>query len=498
MHRAIRHTTLFGSLAAVVSLVALLITSSAGVAANPPAPGYKVVFAPATVSGGATTSITATITSELKHGQIDSAELFPPASLTVTAASVPAPLPAAVITTCTVGTPTGPCVQLSKLALASGKSVVVTLSVAAPPSCSTVVGTWGTVANVKDEGEDVDSGPNDTDDRLTLDATNSALTTSAVDSCHFVFATAPHSIIENQPITGVDYNPAPASGSPTVDVLDAANLLVTTSTDPVAVAIGSNPGSSTLSGTTTVNAVGGVATLAGLSLNNAGNAYTLTVASPTAAVPQIAGATSAFFNVAATGTSCPTGGATCNTQATGTGGKGVVVATPSTSGSTGVLVESANPPGDNPLACTGYTTSDPNTYEFVTTSADFSKTITITITSPIGVPKYDPRDTDGFRRQGGDGDNDYDDVLWHQQLCLQAPYTFTTLAGTPLTQGTLADGTVVYTGLLPNCPASGTPTAPCHNRSLDKVVPDSTSSVGYDIVLSGFLPSGVSGDPRMN
>jgi streptogramin lyase len=44
---------------------------------------------------------------------------------------------------------------------------------------------------------------------------------------------------------------------------------------PVALALSSNPGSSTLGGTTTVNAVNGVATFSGLTLNNAGNGYAL-------------------------------------------------------------------------------------------------------------------------------------------------------------------------------------------------------------------------------
>src|SRR5262249_7486720 len=47
----------------------------------------------------------------------------------------------------------------------------------------------------------------------------------------------------------------------------------------VTVALMSNPGGSTLGGTVTVSASGGVATFSGLTLNNPGNGYTLMVSS---------------------------------------------------------------------------------------------------------------------------------------------------------------------------------------------------------------------------
>jgi large repetitive protein len=80
--------------------------------------------------------------------------------------------------------------------------------------------------------------------------------------------------------------------SVTVAVEDAGNRVVTSSTASITVAIGNNPGGSTLSGTATVNAIAGVATFAGLSLNRPGNAYTLTAASGV-----LTGATSSAFNI---------------------------------------------------------------------------------------------------------------------------------------------------------------------------------------------------------
>src|SRR5207245_6388329 len=66
--------------------------------------------------------------------------------------------------------------------------------------------------------------------------------------------------------------------SPSVQVtaLDPAGNPVPSFTGSVTVALGNNSGGSTLSGTTTVAAVNGVATFVDLSLNKAGTGYTLT------------------------------------------------------------------------------------------------------------------------------------------------------------------------------------------------------------------------------
>src|SRR4029453_5543238 len=82
----------------------------------------------------------------------------------------------------------------------------------------------------------------------------------------------------------------------TVRILDASNNLVTSSTRNVTLAIGTNPSSGTLSGTTTVAEVGGIATFTNLSINNAGNGYTL-VASSALPTPASTTATSTLFNI---------------------------------------------------------------------------------------------------------------------------------------------------------------------------------------------------------
>jgi alpha-tubulin suppressor-like RCC1 family protein len=77
-----------------------------------------------------------------------------------------------------------------------------------------------------------------------------------------------------------------------VTVLDAVDNPVTTAPSSITVAIGTNPGSGTLSGTTTVTPVNGVATFSDLSINNPGTGYTLT-----ATATNLTGGTSVVFTI---------------------------------------------------------------------------------------------------------------------------------------------------------------------------------------------------------
>ncbi|HSD32456.1 MAG TPA: hypothetical protein VLB49_11135, partial [Gemmatimonadales bacterium] len=77
-----------------------------------------------------------------------------------------------------------------------------------------------------------------------------------------------------------------------VTARDAQGNTATGYTGNVTVAIGTNPGGGTLSGTKTVAAVAGVATFSTLSIDKSGTGYTLT-----AAANNLAGATSSTFNI---------------------------------------------------------------------------------------------------------------------------------------------------------------------------------------------------------
>jgi hypothetical protein len=79
-----------------------------------------------------------------------------------------------------------------------------------------------------------------------------------------------------------------------VTIQDALGQTVTGATNPVTITLGTNPGSGTLSGTATVNAVAGVATFANLSIDRAAPGYRLAASSA-----GLTGASSATFDIAA-------------------------------------------------------------------------------------------------------------------------------------------------------------------------------------------------------
>jgi hypothetical protein len=79
-----------------------------------------------------------------------------------------------------------------------------------------------------------------------------------------------------------------------VTVQDAGGNTVTGATNAITLTIGTNPAGGTLSGTTTVAAVNGVATFSNLSIDRAGAGYTLTASSA-----GLTGATSTPFNITA-------------------------------------------------------------------------------------------------------------------------------------------------------------------------------------------------------
>ena len=78
----------------------------------------------------------------------------------------------------------------------------------------------------------------------------------------------------------------------TVSAEDANNFVVSSFTGSVTVAISNNPGSSTLGGTITANAVAGVATFSNLTLNKVGTGYTVDASEST-----ITSATSSAISV---------------------------------------------------------------------------------------------------------------------------------------------------------------------------------------------------------
>jgi VCBS repeat-containing protein len=110
-----------------------------------------------------------------------------------------------------------------------------------------------------------------------------AATATAGAATKLVFSQVPVNTSAGSPIT-------PAVK---VAIQDGAGNTVTSATDAITIAIGNNPAGGTLSGTTTVAAVSGVATFAGLSIDKSGNGYTLAAS----ATSGLTGVTSPSFDI---------------------------------------------------------------------------------------------------------------------------------------------------------------------------------------------------------
>jgi hypothetical protein len=403
---------------------------------------------------GQAVTITAIIGNDSGTQQLGSANLGVPTGLVATAASV-TPLGSAAIGTCT-GAVTGPCVKLRNLALAPGRTAVVTIGVDTQACAEGLTPVWP--AEVKQANNFSGSPGNN------LQPDSPPQYTDLDGACVLAFQTQPHDAAINQPLTSLDWD---TGGAPvTVQVLDGTGAVLSDSTAAVTVTLARNPGAAALSGGSARPADGtdGTATFAGLTLDRPANGYELAAGSGT-----LTGATSNSFDVAGTSTSCSAGNS-CKTNTGNAAGSGQVVA--NLLSGTGTLLESANANSAAQLACSGYKSTDQNTYSYLTT-APATEVLTIMITSVHvsgSVNKF----------------------LNGQQICFGSTLQFTTsdgasAAGPQLLPDGLTSG---YIGLLPNC--TGSTTGPCHDRNSDKATPDASN---YDITLVADIPSAFSGDP---
>jgi hypothetical protein len=270
------------------------------------------------------------------------------------------------------------------------------------------------------------------------------------------FAIQPAKTIVNQVITGSDLNPA---ATPlTVDVLNSDGTIDTTSSAPVTIALVPNPSGGVLSGTTTVNAVNGVATFSSLSIDKAGHGYQLLASSP-----GMSPGTSRAFDEVDAATRC-TGAGTCSTSAsTPTSTFNVTVP----GGGTTVLSVSFDV--GTPLVCPGYIAQDANWFSFLSTTTANGKLVTYQVRPSAGGSE----------------------IIGATQFCLGAPYAFESRAGGPAGPGVLPDGSSGFIALLPNCRTGSS--GPCiASRS---TTPDVSSPTGFDVVLAIKFPAGLPGDP---
>ena len=165
----------------------------------------------------------------------------------------------------------------------------VTLALAANPGSATLSGTTtvnavGGVATFS--GVTIGTAANG----YTLSANATGVTSATSGAFNIAAATGSTLVFTTQPSNGTAGTViAPAI---VVTAKDATGNTATSFVGAVSLVIGANPGSGTLSGTTTVNAIGGVATFAGVTLGTAGAGYTLT-----ATATGLANATSTTFTI---------------------------------------------------------------------------------------------------------------------------------------------------------------------------------------------------------
>jgi hypothetical protein len=173
--------------------------------------------------------------------------------------------------------------------LATGNTSSVIVALGANPGGGSLSGT-ATVAASGGVATFSTLSINKTGTGYTLTASDGSLTGATSGTFNITPGTPDHLAFGQQPLNGA--SGVPLSPAPTIQVLDHLGNLVTTDTSHVVVAIGTNPSGGTLSGTTNVPAVGGVATFSNLSIDNVGSGYTLI-----ASDGSLTGVTSASFNI---------------------------------------------------------------------------------------------------------------------------------------------------------------------------------------------------------
>jgi hypothetical protein len=172
------------------------------------------------------------------------------------------------------GVPITPAVQVAiqdSLGNTTASTANVTVALGTNPSGSTLSGIT-TVAAINGVATFGNLSLNKQGTGYTL-AVTSASVTGVTSSAFNITAGAPYRVlITQQPTNTV----AGATLSPVqVTVLDPSGNVSTQATNAISVSIGNNPAGGTLSGTTTVNAVNGVANFTTLSVDRAGLNYTL-------------------------------------------------------------------------------------------------------------------------------------------------------------------------------------------------------------------------------
>jgi hypothetical protein len=430
---------------------------------------YALVVSPGRVAGGATTHLKLALhNGSSRRIDLGSANLTAPTGFHLTHAS---------FSSRSEGTATvsGRVVRLRNLQLQPGATVDVKVTAATPARCGSASYGWTSAARTGEQfGQQA----------LRLVGSGSGRTTSVRTTCTLEFLTQPHNAIVGEPIRGIDND---ASGPPVeVGVVDGSGNVVTSADVAISVALGKNPAAASLSGTTTKQAVGGVASFGNLVLNQEGYNYTLV-----GSTPSVGNENSSEFNDYSFGSA-----AICKPHVTCTGAADSTVVAGAESSQQLQDTAFADPNG-GVLATAldvgvGYWTSSAvsadcdsyqglgNSYDiFQMTDNERFKQLTDTITT--SVPNLAA----------------LDELITDQQYCLAAPYKFQseTSAGSTTTQtaarGALPGGSPGYIGLLPDCPTSGSISSPCVGSRGGGLI----SALFGTVSITIDIPAGEAEDP---
>jgi hypothetical protein len=351
----------------VVFVLVLLAMVSVAVPAfgGPPSKPFAATVGPDALSAGATVPSTLTIQNDSKSQSLGSANLTRPSGFAFESTDAHALLggdPGSPIGDAAI---VGDRIQLRNLSLPTGSFLTLSFVVQAP--CTAGASAWSITAK---QSNDFNGAGND----FTLEPPPAThLTTTVSGTCKLVFLDQP---AETQIGTGVTDGPFQSGAPIQVAIETQAGAVVTASSAPVTLGIGTVPpgGTSSLDGTTLVTPLDGVATFCdpdhdpGCTLPSIavhGLGYTLSASSNGADT-----AASDAFDVVDAGAVCDHPGP-CHAQATlaDTSAVDTVTAVPDDVVAVSIGVEA--------LTCAGYT----NTSQVVTFSstANSEQVVTITI-----------------------------------------------------------------------------------------------------------------------
>jgi hypothetical protein len=386
---------------------------------------FTATVSPASTGAGATTTVTFEITNQSSRDPLNSVTITAPTGVEITGdqgSVLPSP-----VTAVTIGTPGSDHSRtLPSGALDLAPNASTSLSVTAILPCVSGSYDWTVTAT--------NDGDNDSDD-FSLNTGASSLASAVTGSCSLAFVNPggePTQTAVNEPISSVFQGTAPVE----VEVLSDTDpaQVVTDSSAPVTMTIGENPAGGTLSGpgvATPVDAVSGIAQFSGLSINAAGDPYTLVATSP-----GLTSATSLPFEISSSISPCPASGCAGQVGNTTTTGS-ITITSPSTGdylaiGLGGISYSCGSSPS----------TSEPVSFDLLNaegvaqSSAQFKGTLEI--------------DAAAVAASGHP-------ALWTWQICYASTVEFKAL---PDTAGTAEIGGVTYyTGVLPHC--SRFQQAPC-------------------------------------